>query len=110
MLLHPASFLPGCHALVLCVHSTSLWPPLDRVNLPPPHVINVLCLFDCVYLPLMGKEGYTVSGGTVQSTMVRVDVGPRAGETAVLAHMQLLTALTIRVAGQLPVYLGKMCF
>lgn len=93
------------------MHSTTLWPPLDRVNHPPPHVINVLCVFDrCLFASHCLNEGYTVSSGMVQSTMLCVDVGPRAGETAVLAHMQLFTPLTISVAGQLPVHLGKMCF
>lgn len=42
--------------------------------------------------------------------MLCVDIWPGAGETAVLAYVQLLTALTISVVGWLPMHLGKMCF
>lgn len=46
----------------------------------------------------------------MQGTVLRIGLGPRAGEAAVLAHMQLLTALAVSVAGWLPVHLGKMRF
>lgn len=42
--------------------------------------------------------------------MPRESVGLRAGEAAVLAHVQLFTALAVSVAGRLPVHLGEVCF
>lgn len=64
----------------------------------------------CVYLPLMGWTRGAVSSSTVQGAVLLISVGPWAGEATVLAHMQLLTALTVGVAGRLPVHLGKMSF
>lgn len=58
-----APFLPGRHALVLCVHGPTLWPPLDRVNYSLLCVINtVFCAcISCLYLPLVGCVGCTFS-------------------------------------------------
>lgn len=36
------SFLPGCHAPLLCVHGPALRPSLDRVTLSLPCVINAV--------------------------------------------------------------------
>ncbi|XP_027979437.1 DNA-directed RNA polymerase II subunit RPB9 isoform X1 [Eumetopias jubatus] len=57
----------GRHALVLCVHGPTLWPPLDRVNCPLLCVINsVFCAcIPCVYLPLVGCVGCTFSSSAM---------------------------------------------
>lgn len=68
--------------------------------------MHSLCLFASHGL----DKGCTVSSSTVQGAVLCIGFWPGAGKTAVFTHMQLLTTLTISVAGRLPMHLGKMRF
>lgn len=74
---------------------------------------NKYCVLCVHFLHLFASHvlcGGTHLSNTMQGAVLHVGVRPRACEATVLTHMQLLAALTISVAGGLPVHLSKMSF
>ena len=99
------------HVSFLRVHGPALRPSLDRVTLSLPCVINAVfceCLL-FISVSWVGRRVHSL-GSAVESAVPREGFGLRAGEAAVLAHVQLFTALAVSVAGRLPVHLGEVCF